>query len=289
MLNILRNLCVLSSDDNSLSKGEYVIKEILTQLKKIYPSLIAAALIFIGGLIINKITIRIMSKALNRSKIEPTSHSFMLSLTKTVLYVFTFVIMLSAIGVPMTSIVATIGAASLAIGLALQDSLSNVAGGFIILFTRPFKCGDFISVNSNSGKVDSISIVYTKIITVDNKSVFIPNGTISKSTIENYTEQGIRQLDVIFSISYNEDFNRAIKVIKSVVSKQSLALNKPSEPLVRVCEHADSCIKILTRVWVVADSYFELKFNLLEQVKTEFDKEKIEIPFNQLDVNIHNN
>lgn len=252
------------------------------------PNLVSAILIFILGMILTKVVVKIMTKGMTRSRLEPTARSFMRSIVQTVLYVLVVIITLSALKVPMTSIIATISAAGVAIALALQNSLSNVAGGFLLMFSRPFKCGDFVEINNVTGTVSEITILYTKLLTVDNKAVIIPNGTASNATIINYTQEDYRRLELNFSIDYSADYHTAKQVISDVVNANPLALNQPEPPLITVSQHADSAIKILVRVWVKSECYWDLNYQLLEQVKDAFDKNGIEIPYNKLDININN-
>lgn len=266
-----------------------MIEKILGWLDGLIPLLIPALLTLAIGSLFTKIVIKALTKGLKKSRIEPTTHGFIISLVKTSLYVFVFIIFLSTLNVPMSSIVATIGAAGLAIGLALQDSLSNIAGGFIILFSKPFKKGDYIQIDDESGKVDEISIFYTKLLTSDNKVIHIPNGNITAKTITNYNEENLRRLVLNFSIDYSNDYKKAIKIIKSTINSHPLALDKPDEPLVRMSEHASSAIIIVAKVWVKSENYWDLNYDLLEQIKDAFDENGISIPYDKLDVNLIQN
>jgi small conductance mechanosensitive channel len=189
----------------------------------------------------------------------------------------------------MSSIVAALGTAGLAIGLAMRDSLSNVAGGFIIMFNRPFRAGDFVEINGKEGTVCQITILYTKLNTIDNKAIMIPNGKVASATITNFTQEELRRLELTFDISYFADFRKAENIIAEVVSKNPLALsvpNAPDEPYIRLSEHSASSIKLLLRVWVKSENYWELRFGLLAEVKDAFDSAGIEIPYKQVDVHI---
>ena len=179
----------------------------LNWLEKFTPHLIAAAVIFLLGILLDKLVLKVMHKGLSMRRTDVTIHKFLTSVVHTVLLIIIIVMALSALQVPMSSIVATIGAAGLAIGLALQNSLSNVAGGFIILFSKPFKCGDYVKIGDSEGTVDAISILYTTLKTLENKMIFIPNGVVSQSTITNITADDKRRLELKFSISYNDDHN----------------------------------------------------------------------------------
>lgn len=260
-------------------------KPIIDRLLGFLPTLLLAVIVYIVAMIVIKIVLKIMSKALEKSKIDPTAHGFLKSLVRVVLFTLAIVITLSTIGIPMSSIVAVIGAAGLAVGLALQNSLSNVAGGFIILFEKPFKVGDYIASNGEEGTVESISILATRILTVDNKVVYIPNGQVSNGKVVNYSEEDLRRVDLNFSISYEDDFAKAKRIIEDLVSAHEFALKEPA-PTVRMLQQADSAIVITTRVWTATANYWDVYFDLTEQVKAAFDKNGITIPYNQITVHM---
>ncbi len=257
----------------------------VVQFQNKLPTIIFAVIFFIVGIIISKLCIKLMSRGLSKSKLDPTYHSFLKSLVKVVLYTIIIVIVLSKLDVPTSSIVAVIGAAGLAVGLSLQNSLSNLAGGFIILFSKPFKVGDYIEAENISGTVHAISILYTRLITIDNKVIYIPNGKISSAVLTNYNGEKIRRLDLIFSISYNNDFRQAKNIILDVINKNPLSILEPA-PIARVTEHGANSLKIDAKVWVLADDYWSLRYDILEDIKLRFDEEGIQIPFSQLDVNL---
>jgi small conductance mechanosensitive channel len=220
---------------------------------------------------------------LSRSRLDKTMHGFVKSIVKVALYCFILVISLTILKIPMNSIIAVIGAAGLAVGLALQNSLSHFAGGFIVLFSKPFKVGDFIETNGISGIVEEISLINTKIVTIDNKAIYIPNGTISGSTIINYTNEEKRRVDLTFNISYNNDYKEAISIITSVINEHKLVL-KDLEVFVRLVELASSSLKIAVKVWVSSNDYWTVYYDLIEQVKNAFDENNIVIPYNQLEI-----
>lgn len=259
---------------------------LIEKLEDFLPNLLSAAIIFAAGIIIAKIIIKIMTKALKRSRIDETAHAFLISLVRSLLYIIVIIITLTKLDVPMTSIIATLSAAGLAIGLALQNSLSNVAGGFIIMFSHPFRVGDFIEINNVTGTVNAITILYTRLLTIDNKAVLIPNGTVANATIINYTQEDYRRLDMYFSIDYKADYHKAVAILKEIISEEPLALSVPEPPAVVMSEHSASAIKIMTKVWVKSSDYWTLNYNLLECVKDRFDKEGISIPYDQLDIHI---
>ena len=252
------------------------------------PVLAFAIIVFFAGIILSKLVVKFASKFIERSNIENTAGSFLISLIRVVLYILVAIIALSMLNVPMTSIVTVIGTAGLAIGLALQNSLSNLAGGFIILFSKPFKSGDLIEIDNSLGTVNSIGILYTKIITPDNKSIFIPNGKITDAKIINYSEISTRRVDLSFDISYDNDFEKAKNIIKKVIESDSLILREP-EPLVRMNAQKESSLGICVQVWTNNENYWNVLYNMTENVKLEFDRNSIEIPYNQLDLHIRKN
>lgn len=258
-------------------------------LEEFTPHLIAAAVIFLLGILLDKLVLKVMHKGLSMRRTDVTIHKFLTSVVHTVLLIIIIVMALSALQVPMSSIVATIGAAGLAIGLALQNSLSNVAGGFIILFSKPFKCGDYVKIGDSEGTVDAISILYTTLKTLENKMIFIPNGVVSQSTITNITADDKRRLELKFSISYNDDHNKAMAILREMLNDEPRVINEPDKPLVAICEHGASAIILIMRVWIPTDAYWEIRYKFLKEAKERFDENGISIPFDQLDVHISNN
>lgn len=253
--------------------------------KGILPSLIMAVLIFVIGSLGIKLASKIMKKALSKSKADNAAKGFLMSLIRILLYIIVVIMALSALNVPMSSIITILGAAGLAVSLALQNCLSNLCGGFIILFSKPFSSGDTIEIDGSVGIVRSISILYTTIITFDNKTVFIPNGKVSEAKIINYTETPNRRVDLKFDISYDADFDKAKELILEVVSNDKLILADP-KPVVRVTAHNESAVSLDALVWVKNENYITVRYNMLEDVKRTFDENGIEIPFKQVDVHI---
>ncbi len=248
-------------------------------------NLIISAIILIVGLILIKFLHGALKKVLKKSRLDPICHKFVLSFLKITLYILLIIIVLSQLGIPMTSLVTILGAAGLAIGLALQDSLSNLAGGFILLFSKPFQVGDYIEIAEVAGTVKHINILQTKLDTFDNKAIYIPNGQVSSAKIINYSREKNRRLDLIFSIGRNDDFVKAKKLIFDIVEKNEFSLNDPA-PIIRVCAHTANSIDIAVKVWVLTENYWNLNYDLLEDIKIAFDHNHINIPFNQMDVYI---
>lgn len=192
------------------------------------------------------------------------------------------------IGIDTSGLAALVASFGVCIGLAVNGAVANLAGGVVIILTRPFKVDDFIEAQGYSGTVEDIHITCTRLCTVDNKVVYIPNGALSSGSIVNYSEKDTRRVDFTFSISYRDDFEKAKQIITDICSAHELVL-KDIPVFVRVSEHGESGIKIVTRVWTNSADYWTVNFDIIEAVKTAFDKEGIEIPFNQLDVHVKNN
>ncbi len=250
--------------------------------------IIISIIILIVGYIAIKILMKMITKGLKKSKIDVTLHRFLLSVIKVTLWILVALTILQTFDVPMTSIVASLSVVGLAVSLAIKDSLSNVAGGIIVLFSKPFQVGDYVKINDFEGKVEHINTINTKLTTIDNKAIFIPNGQVSSNTIINFTNENMRRVDIIFSIGYNDDFTKAKQIISDIIVNHPKALQDP-KPLVRVCELGQSSVNITTRVWAKGEDYWDLRFDLLELVKLKFDEEGISIPFNQLDVHLIKN
>ena len=265
-----------------------IFEKAADHFKHALPSLLMAILILVIGLLISKLISRLVSRTMRRSNIDGAARSFLVSLVRIILSSVVIIMALTVINVPMSSIITIFGAVGLAISLALQSCLSNLAGGFIILFSKPFSAGDTIEIDNSVGKVESISILYTRIITFDNKTVFIPNGKVADAKIVNYTDNPTRRIDLRYDISYSADFNKAREAILDVIAHEPLIL-KDTLPVVRMASHNESSISIDVLVWVKNEDYIAEKYNMNEAVKARLDAENIEIPFNQLDVHIKDN
>jgi len=244
-----------------------------------------AILVFVIGWLLIKLANKLVCKAFSRTKVDPILYHFALTAIKIVLYVLLALTCLDMLGVKTTSLLTALGAAGLAVSLALQSSLSNLAGGVVLLVTKPFGKGDYVSIGDTEGTVNQIGLIHTILITFDNKRVYIPNGDISGSRITNFTAEAIRRLDLVFSIGYDDDIEQAKAKILQVLAKNPLALQEP-EPLVRVCAHGSNSVDIACRVWVSTENYWTLNFDLYEEVKVAFDEAGIHIPFNQLDIHV---
>jgi len=251
------------------------------------PTIIFAIILLILGVLVSKLTVKLMGKALDRSKMDLTINKFLRSMVKIILYVLLITIVLTVLGVPMTSIIAVITTAGVAIGLALQNSLSNLAGGFLILFAKPFRVGSYISVSGAEGTVTDINILYTKLMTLDNKAIFIPNGIASNAVLTNVTMADKRRVDHVFSISYDADYKKAVTAIGKALDRIPKILRGEGEtPFVRMSAHSASSIDITVRVWCNTSDYWDVYFDVIENVRMQFIEENIEIPYQQVDVHM---
>jgi small conductance mechanosensitive channel len=244
--------------------------------------LLLAIILLIVGLWLIKFIVKVLEKNV-QGRFDRTLTSFLMSITKTILMILLLISIASTIGIEVTSFVAVLGAASFAVGLALQGSLSNFAGGVLLLIFRPFTAGDTIEVAGHKGKVQEIQILYTIMTTFDNKKIMIPNSNISNSSVTNFSAMDKRRVDLTFGIGYDDDFHEAIALLKELADKHELILDDP-EPLIRVTEHAGSSINIACKVWVKGPDYWDVYFDMHEDVKDAFDEAGIGIPYPQLDV-----
>ncbi len=250
------------------------------------PAVIGAICVFVIGFLLIKLIINLMKRGMKKSKADRTAKSFIVSVVQTALYVLVVICVLSALKVPMTSIVAAVGAAGVAIALAVQNSLSNVAGGFIILFTQPFKCNDYVKINGYEGSVTSISILYTKLLTFDNKAVLIPNGTVTTSSIINYSHEEFRRLDMKFKIDYNCDFHKAMELIADVVKNNTLNISVREDIIVDIEEFCENGIVLMLKAWIYPKDYWNLYYYVNSHVKDAFDKNNITLPYQKHTINL---
>lgn len=249
--------------------------------------LLGAILVLIVGVKLVKTLSKWIKKSPKLDKLDDSLRSFLVSFSKIVLYIVLVITVAMILGIPATSFITILASCGVAIGLALQGSLSNFAGGLMILFFKPFKVGDYIEASGESGTVKDISVVYTTLITPDNKRITIPNGTLTNSVIENYSTEKLRRVDMNFSVSYDADIEQVKKIIETEIVAHSKALKDPA-PFVRLTAHGDSALTFTARVWCKNSDYWDVNIDLTESIKLAFDKNGIEIPYNQLDVHITN-
>ena len=272
-----------------LSKfGEWVEGLIPRVLDFIIEVALAFVFIVIGMKLIGWVR-KILRKSLEKNHADTGLVQFLDSLVKYGLYILLALTILQRFGVQTTSIVAAIGSVGVAIGLALQGSLSNFAGGVIILLIKPFKVGDYVIQGSLEGTVSEIQLFYTTLTTPDNRKIIIPNGQLADNSLINATAADTRRLDIKVGISYNSDVKLAKDLLLKLGENDSDTLKEEGKaPMAAVDELADSSVNMLLRVWTPTDKYWDVKFRLTEAVKFAFDEAGIEIPFNQLDVHLIN-
>lgn len=249
-----------------------------------YRLLAAALILFIGSRVI-KFNSRFIKKTLDKMSLEIGISRFLVSVANAIQYGILIFIAADKIGISSASIVALLGSAGIAIGLALQGTLTNFAGGVLILVMKPFKVGDYIISEGGEGAVASIGLVYTTLVSADNRKIVIPNGTLSNEPMTNVTGMGKRRIDILVGISYTADLKRAKEILQQLFEEHPLVLRE--EPIqVFVDSLGDSAVVIGGRAWASSDNYWQARWDIIEAVKLEYDKAGIEIPFNQVDVHV---
>ncbi len=251
------------------------------------PKLLLAIIVLIIGLWVIKLVIKGANKAMERSNIEVSLRKFLRSLFGILLKVLLLISVASMIGIATTSFVAIIGAAGLAVGLALQGGLANFAGGVIILIFKPFKVGDFLDAQGYMGTVHEITIFTTILKTPDNKTVIIPNGALSNGSMVNFTTEPRRRVDMVFGIGYGDSIEKAKQVLKKLVDSDPRVHQEPP-PQIVVGELGDNSVNFNVRVWCDSANYWGIYFDTHEKVKLAFDEAGISIPFPQRDVHLYN-
>ena len=265
------------------------IKKVFSQVldwsvDKLLQIVVAVVVYKIGKQVI-KWLIKICSKALERAGFDVGVIKFINSVVKIGSYCVIFLVILDILGFQTASLIAVFGSAALAVSMSLQGSLSNIAGGILIMIFRPFKVGDYIISGSCEGTVSSIDMLYTKLKTADNRVIMMPNGTLSNSNIVNVGAEGVRRLDMQIGISYGSDVTKAKELLRDIVTNYP-SVDKSREISVVVKSLDASCVTIETRAWVSQEAYWDTKFILFEKFKQVFDENGIEIPYNQLDVRV---
>lgn len=250
--------------------------------------LLAIFVLLIGWWLIGRLA-KMFESSMKKVNFEAGLTHFLVSFISVILKVLLLISVASMIGIETTSFIAMLGAAGLAVGMALQGSLANFAGGVLILFFKPFKVGDVIEAQGHMGKVVEVQIFVTILLTYDNERIIIPNGSLSNGCVKNKFSEPTRRVDIEFGISYGDDVLRAREVLMEVLNSYDLVLKKEEtkKPIVHVSQHGDSHIGMLVWAWVDSENYWPVYFGLYERVKIAFDKENITIPFPQRDVHIH--
>ena len=265
-------------------------KELLPELKKYITEfgvhIISAIAILVIGFWISKTLTKVLKKVLTKRSVDITLIGFLTSALKFALYLFVIIAAVGQLGIETTSFIAALGAAGLAIGLALQGSLANVAAGVMLIIFRQVKVGQFVESGGVSGTVEKVGIFNTTLVTIDNKVIFIPNSKLINDNIINYSEKDTRRIDLVFSISYEDDIDKTKNIIQSLIDSDPDILKDPAA-LIAVGELSDNSVNIFVRPWVNTNKVLDVRFRLTELVKKKFDEENISIPFPQSDVYVH--
>jgi small conductance mechanosensitive channel len=244
--------------------------------------LIVFVLFFIGKWIIRKIH-KFLNNIFSKRSMDSALKGFLLNLTNVILFTSLFIVIINIVGTQTVSLAAIIGSAGLAIGLAVKDNLANFAGGVMLLFNKPFKGGDYIQAQNIEGTVKTVGILYTTLTTIDNKTVYIPNGPLSTGTITNYTTQENRRVDLLIGVDYGSDVELVKKILLDAALKHPKVLDDPA-PFARMSKMNDSSIDFVLRVWVKSSDYWEVNFDLTEEIYKQLNANGLNIPFPQMTV-----
>lgn len=266
---------------------EKFLNEVKTFFTNAGINILLGIIIIIVGLLVCKIIKRLLKRAFDRSKRDEAMSHFIISLTDIILKIVVLVAALATMGINTASIITVLGTCGVAIGLALKDSLSNLASGVLIIYNKPFKKGDYIETPEVAGTVDTINLFNTVLLTTDNKEIVIPNGTLASEHLINYSRMKTRRVELKFGISYENDYKVAKEIVLNICYSHPAVLKEP-EPMCRLSEHGANALILTTRVWVENDKYWDVYYDITEQVKDAFDAAGIVIPYPQMDVYLHN-
>ncbi len=266
---------------------EKIIEFVIDLVTSIGTKLLFAVIVLFVGSKLIKIVKKWIKTSKKLDKVDMGVRTFLGSFLGITLYVILFVSIAMILGIPTTSFITALASCGVAIGLALQGALGNLAGGIMILIFKPFKVGDYITTVSSSGTVSNITIMYTVLKTPENKVITIPNGTLTNSVIENYSSSDKRRVDLVFTTAYDCDIDKVREILLAAAKGHAKVLQDP-EPFARLTKHGESSLEYTMRVWCNADDYWDVNFDLIEAVKKEFDANGISIPYPQVDVHIDN-
>jgi len=244
-----------------------------------------AIAVYVIGKILIRIALRLVKKVMERAGTDEMLIKFARSILNAGLTLVIVIIALSVLGIDTTSLIAVLASAGLAVGLALQDSMKNFASGVLLLTFRPFAKGDLVDTGGSLGVVQEITLFTTTLLTLDNREVIVPNGTIWSSVITNFTARDVRRVDMVFGIGYGDDIEKARSIIERILASEPKVLDEPA-PAVAVSELADSSVNFVVRPWAKTDDYWDVHFAVTEKVKLAFDEQGVSIPFPQMDVHM---
>jgi small conductance mechanosensitive channel len=271
--------------ENTLMGNNQYVDTLINLLVVWGPKLVGAIIALIVGLWLANMIANGLGRRMEKNEVDPSLRPFLKSLVGTLLKVLVVVSVLGMVGIQMTSFIAILGAAGLAVGMALSGTLQNFAGGVMILIFRPFKVGDVIEAQGYTGSVNTIQIFNTILKTPDNKTIIIPNGGLSTSSMVNYSTEATRRVDWTFGIAYGDDIDKAKEVLSGLLSTNDKVLKDP-EPFIELGELADSSLNFTVRAWVNAPDYWSVHFYMLENVYRKFGEAGLNIPFPQVDVHL---
>ena len=276
------NMMYLTAAEGTAEGGAW-----LSALSKLnLHSILAALVILLVGYALVKWACKLLDKLLSRNgKLDASIRSILVNAIRILLLFLLLLTCADKLGLPTDSIITLLGTFGLAFSLAMQNSLSNLAGGLFILGSKPFETGDYVSVAGAEGTVTQIGFIHTALTTIDNKVIHVPNSTITGSVVTNFSSSQ-RRVDLTIPVSYNCSLDQAKKVIENVIARDSRALQEPEAPFVRVWNLGGSAVELMVRVWCDGNDYWELRSWLIENIKNELDREGISIPFSQLDVHV---
>ena len=250
-------------------------------------NLVIALVIFYVGKMVIALVVRAIRKVMQKQDVDKTLETFICNLIRMVLLVVVIIAAIGALGIETTSFIAIFGAAGLAVGLALQGSLSNFAAGVLIVLFRPYRVGDFVEAAGISGVVEQVQILTTILRTGDNKQIIVPNAQIMDSIITNYSANDTRRVDMVIGVSYDDDLDKVRKTLEEIIAAEERVLEDPAVKIA-VSELADSSVNFVVRPWVKTEDYWGVMFDLTETIKKRFDQEGISFPFPQQDVHLYN-
>lgn len=243
-------------------------------------------LVLIICLIAIKVLMKFVNRAVEKLNIEKGLHNFIKSVVRIALYFITVIIIADTLGIPITSLIAVLSVAGLAISLAVQGSLSNLVSGIMILITKPFAVGDYIEATGVGGTVSEMELIYTKLIASDNKIIFVPNSELASTKITNYTREGKRRFEIKVGVPYDAEVASVKKAIAQAIENHKDMILPEPEPFIKISEYKGSYIEYVIRVWAINEKFWDAYFLVLEDKKVEFDKAGINMNYNKLDVNI---
>lgn len=276
----------MNINESEIYNAAYILSKMLDGIMSVLPNIIFSAIIFLVGWNLAKYLTKIIMKFIERSKIDSSAEYFFRSFILVTFRILVILIVLSQLGIDVTTIVTAVGAATVTVGLALQDTLGNIASGILLIFTHPFKEGDYLKIGTDEGTVTKIALFSTHINTVDNKEIVIPNRNITAASVINYSSNEERRVDLTFNIAYDNDILKVKKIVKEVINNNE-GINKDKEVIVGVFGQNDRCLTLDVKFWCKNQDYWDLYYKIQEEINIAFDSNKIKVPY-QLIVNKQN-